>query len=47
VATHHCCNRRKIGLAAAGRIEDGRYLAEEVRTEDAGVTMASALASTP
>jgi hypothetical protein len=36
VATHHCCDRREVGRPADGRVEDGRYLAEEVGAEKAG-----------
>ena len=36
VATHYCCDRRKVGGPAHGSVEDGRNLAEEVRAENAG-----------
>ena len=36
MAAHHCCDRCEVGRPAVGRVEDGRYLAEEVRAENAG-----------
>jgi DNA-binding MarR family transcriptional regulator len=44
VAQHHCRDRREIGWAAGCGFDDRCQLAEVTGAEDAGVTIASAVA---